>query len=311
MGEQPDTGSLAPLDMEVIQKLIPELEMLPVSISSYFFDPMIDSSDVDPDFWIKISRTVQDNYDAYDGFVILHGTDTMAYSASAVSFMLQNLGKPVVFTGAQLPLGVLRSDAKENLMSAIEVAAAYEDGEPVVPEVCIYFEDSLMRGNRTTKQSTEYFNAFESYNYPALAKAGVHIKYRTLYIHHDHSGLPLEINTKFDTNIAILTLFPGIKESFGAGNAPRAEWLFRQLKAATDRGIIIVNVSQCHIGTIEMGRYETSLNLQKAGVQSGYDMTLEATVTKLMHLLGNYDDNSVVNNKLQESICGEVTLPVE
>ena len=328
MGESPENGSLAPLDRKAIQKLIPELEMLPVNISSVFFDPMIDSSDVDPAFWINVAETVRRNYDAYDGFVILHGTDTMAYSASAVSFMLQNLTKPVVFTGAQLPLGVLRSDAKENLMSAIEVAAAYDDDEPIVPEVSIYFEDSLMRGNRTTKQSTEYFNAFESYNYPALAKAGVHIKYRTLYIHHDHSGLPLHVNTKFDTNIAILTLFPGIREtvvqsilqtpglravvleSFGAGNAPRAEWLYRQLKAATDRGIIIVNVSQCHIGTIEMGRYETSLNLQKAGVQSGYDMTLEATVTKLMHLLGNYDDNSVVNKKLQESICGEVTLPI-
>ncbi|MBQ7550715.1 MAG: asparaginase [Bacteroidales bacterium] len=328
MGEQPENGSLAPLDMEAIKKLIPELEMLPVNISSVFFNPMIDSSDVDPDFWITIAETIRDNYEKYDGFVILHGTDTMAYSASAVSFMLKHLTKPVVFTGSQLPLGVLRSDAKENLMSAIEVAAAYDNDRAIVPEVCLYFEDSLMRGNRTTKQSTEFFNAFESYNYPSLAKAGVHIKYRTLYIHHDDSGLPLEINTKFDTHVVILTLFPGIQESvveailnapglravvlesFGAGNAPRAEWLYHQLKKASDRGTIIINVSQCHIGTIEMGRYATSLNLQRAGVLSGYDMTLEATVTKLMHLLGNYNDNRIVTQMLQESICGEVTLPI-
>lgn len=329
MGEQPENGSLAPLDMNAIKKLIPELEMLPVNISSVFFNPMIDSSDVDPAFWINIVETIYQNYDAYDGFVILHGTDTMAYSASAVSFMLNHLTKPVVFTGSQLPLGVLRSDAKENLMSAIEVASAYEDGQAVVPEVCLYFEDSLMRGNRTTKQSTEFFNAFESYNYPSLAKAGVHIKYRPLYIHRDTSGLPLEINAKFDTNVVILTLFPGIQESvvesilnvkglravvlesFGAGNAPRAEWLYRQLKMASERGTVIINVSQCHIGTIEMGRYETSLNLQRAGVLSGYDMTLEATVTKLMHLLGNYQDNKTVCKMLQESLCGEVTLPTD
>ena len=328
MGEDPKTGSLAPLGKEQMLSYLPELDQLPVRISTTSFDPMIDSSDVDPAFWVQIAETIRDHYNEYDGFVVLHGTDTMAYSASAVSFMLRNLSKPVIFTGSQLPLGMLRSDAKENVMSAIEIAAAQDaNGHALVPEVAIFFETFLMRGNRTTKKSADNFNAFRSYNYPLLAKAAVHIKYRPEYTHQVDDSQTLEINTKFDNNIAVLTIFPGMREevmrailevpglravvlkSYGSGNAPRAEWFYRLLQAATDRGIVIVNISQCLTGSVEMGRYETSLNLQKAGVVSGHDMTLEAAVTKLMHLLGNYSDNKVVNEKIQEDICGEVTLP--
>lgn len=326
MGENPTNGSLSPLDKDAILKLIPELEMLPVNISSVSFNPMIDSSDVEPNFWVKIAETIREYYYRYDGFVILHGTDTMAYSASAVSFMLENLSKPVIFTGSQLPLGMLRSDAKENVMNAIEIAAAYEDNKPVVPEVALFFEDLLMRGNRAMKKSTEYFNAFASFNYPILAKSGVHIKYFPMVIHYENEVKPLSISTHFDNNIAILKLFPGIQESvvqsvletphlrgvilesFGAGNAPRAEWLYQRLKAATESGMIIVNVSQCRIGSVEMGRYETSLNLQKAGILSGYDMTIETATTKLMFLLGKFSDPKEVVKYMHQSLRGEVTI---
>ncbi len=326
MGENPVNGSLSPLDKDSILKLIPELEMLPVNISSVSFDPMIDSSDVEPNFWVKIAETIQQYYDQYDGFVILHGTDTMAYSASAVSFMLENLSKPVIFTGSQLPLGMLRSDAKENLMNAIEIASAYEDEKPVVPEVALFFEDLLMRGNRSMKKSTEYFNAFASFNYPILAKSGVHIKYFPMVIHYENEVKPFSINTHFDSNIAILKLFPGITESlvksvlgtpnlravilesFGAGNAPRAEWFYQRLKAATEAGIVIVNISQCRIGSVEMGRYETSLNLQKAGILSGYDLTIEAATTKLMFLLGKFTNPKEIIKYMNCSLRGEVTI---
>lgn len=327
MGEDPKTGALAPLDKEQMLSFLPELSQLPVKISTISFNPMIDSSDVAPDFWVKIVETIRDNYDRFDGFVVLHGTDTMAYSASAVSFMLKNLAKPVIFTGSQLPLGFLRSDAKENVMNAIEMAAAHdEQGRPLVPEVSIFFESFLMRGNRTTKRSTDNFNAFRAYNYPNLAKSGVHIKYFPVNILPLSNNNPLEINTKLDNNIVILTLFPGLRKevmsamlnvpglravvlkSYGSGNAPQAEWFYQLLKNATDRGIIIVNISQCQTGSVEMGRYETSLNLQKAGVVSGYDTTLEAAVTKLMHLLGNYSQREDVVKHWETSICGEVTI---
>ena len=327
MGENPATGSLAPLGKEQMLSYLPELDQLPVRISTVSFDPMIDSSDVAPDFWAQIVETIRSEYDHYDGFVVLHGTDTMAYSASAVSFMLRDLSKPVIFTGSQLPLGMLRSDAKENVMNAIEIAAAQDsEGRALVPEVAIFFETSLMRGNRTTKKSTDNFNAFRSYNYPALAKSGVHIKYFPEYTHKVEKPMPLQANTQFDNNIAVLTIFPGLREevmratlevpglravvlkTYGSGNAPQADWFYRQLKAATDRGIVIVNISQCHTGSVEMGRYETSLNLQKAGVLSGHDMTLEAAVTKLMHLLGNFSDREEVVRQLQQPLCGEMTV---
>ena len=326
MSEDPATGALRPIDFERLQELLPELRQIGIRVKSIPFLPLIDSSDVHPVTWEKMALCIAENYDEYDGFVILHGTDTMAYSASALSFMLENLGKPVIFTGAQLPIGTMRSDGKENLLSAIEIAAAKENSHPVVPEVCIFFEDHLFRGNRTTKKNAEHFNAFNSYNYPPLAKAGVHIKYFRSYIHYPDPGsrLRLRLNTK--PNIAVLKLFPGISEkvvrsilgteglravvleSFGAGNAPRHQWLFDALKEAVGRDVIVVNKTQCSTGSVEMGRYETSLNLMSAGVIGAFDITTEALVTKLMYLLGEYESTAEVKKWISVSICGEMTI---
>jgi len=319
------SSALVPADMETVKTYIPELLAGPVQVDIQAFTPMLDSSDVSPEGWIRMAQTVYDHYDAYDGFVILHGTDTMSYSASALSFMLQNLGKPVVFTGSQLPVGVLRSDAKENLLTAIEIAAAKdEDGNAIVPEVTIYFEDRLFRANRTTKRNAEHFSAFNSYNYPALAKAGVHITYQPHLVHYSDPDAPLILHTTFDRNVAVLKLFPGIQqpvvrallrtrglkgvvlETFGAGNAPTDKWLYRELKAAVDRGILIVNKTQCNTGSVEMGLYAVSLNLMKAGVLSGYDITTEALLTKMMLLLGEMPERA--KELIGKSLCGEMTV---
>lgn len=326
MSEDPATGALKPIDFDRLQELMPELKNIGIRINSLPFTPLIDSSDVHPVTWEKIALIIEENYDEYDGFVVLHGTDTMAYSASALSFMLENLSKPVIFTGAQLPIGMLRSDAKENLLTAIEIASAKENGNAVVPEVCIFFEDTLFRGNRTTKKNAEHFSAFNSYNYPPLAKAGVHIKYYRTYIHYPEQGAKLRVRLNTDPNIAILKLYPGISEyvvnailnipglkavvleSFGTGNAPRRVWFYNALKDAIERGIIIVNKTQCSTGSVEMGRYETSLNLVNAGVISGYDITTEAIVTKLMYLLGEYKSTEEVKQRLSYSMCGEMTV---
>lgn len=322
------TGALSPADMETFKAFVPELFSGDINIEIVAFDPLLDSSDVNPENWAKMARTVYDNYDKYDGFVILHGTDTMSYSASALSFMLQNLNKPVVFTGSQLPVGLLRSDAKENLLTAIEIAAAKDDeGHPIVPEVTVFFEDRLFRGNRTTKRNAEHFSAFNSYNYPALAKAGVHIIYQPHLIHYPAPNDTLRLRVKTDQNVGVLKLFPGIQEAivhqilttpglrglvletFGSGNAPSSEWLYKQLRDAVNRGIIIVNKTQCNTGSVEMGRYAVSMNLLKAGVLSGYDITTEALLTKMMCLLGEHpDETEHVKELLQESICGELTI---
>ncbi len=326
MSEDPSTGALRPIDFSRLQDFMPELNEIGVRFKSIPFTPFIDSSDMNPAIWEQMAMLIQENYHEFDGFVILHGTDTMAYSASALSFMLENLDKPVIFTGSQLPIGMLRSDAKENMLTAIEIATAYENGKPIVPEVCIFFEDNLFRGNRTTKKNAEHFNAFNSYNYPPLAKAGVHIKYFRSYIHYNDKDLKLKVRTKTDQNVAILKLFPGITqhtveailnipnikavviESFGAGNAPRHSWFFNSLKAANDRGVILVNRSQCSTGSVEMGLYETSLNLMNAGVLSAYDCTIEAIVTKLMYLLGENHNVEKIKQKLTVSLCGEMTV---
>lgn len=322
------SGALVPADMETFKAYMPELFAGEIQVDIEAFTPLIDSSDIGPQIWEQVARMVVSHYDKYDGFVVLHGTDTMSYSASALSFMLENLSKPVVFTGSQLPVGVLRSDAKENLLTAIEIAAAKdEDGNAIVPEVTIYFEDRLFRANRTTKRNAEHFSAFNSYNYPALAKAGVHITYQPHLVHYSDLSQPLRLHTKFDTNVAVLKLFPGIQpavvravlrtrglkgvvlETFGAGNAPSDKWLYRELKAAVEKGIIIVNKTQCNTGSVEMGLYAVSLNLMKAGVLSGYDITTEALLTKMMLLLGeNPDDTAIVRRLLGEDLCGEITI---
>lgn len=319
------SGALTPADIETFKAYIPELFAGDIQVDIQAFTPLLDSSDIGPDSWQRMARMVVDHYNDYDGFVVLHGTDTMSYSASALSFMLQNLNKPVVFTGSQLPVGVLRSDAKENLLTAIEIAAAKdEDGDAIVPEVTIYFEDRLFRANRTTKRNAEHFSAFNSYNYPALAKAGVHITYQPHLVHYCDLHAPLILHEQFDTNVAVLKLFPGIQpavvrallrtrglkgvvlETFGAGNAPTDKWLYRELKAAVDKGIIIVNKTQCNTGSVEMGRYAVSLNLMKAGVLSGYDITTEALLTKMMLLLGERPDEA--RELLGQSLCGEMTI---
>lgn len=326
MSEDPSNGALRPINFDRLQEYMPELKQTGIRIKSVPFLPLIDSSDVQPDLWAKLANIIQENYDDYDGFVILHGTDTMAYTASALSFMLENLSKPVIFTGAQLPIGMMRSDAKENLLTAIEIATAQENGQPIVPEVCIFFEDMLFRGNRTTKKNAEHFSAFNSYNYPALAKAGVHIKYFRTYIHYPAPGTSLRVRTRMNQDVVILKLFPGITEqtvnailnipdlkavvleSFGAGNAPRRTWFYNALRSATDRGIIIVNKTQCSTGSVEMGRYETSLNLMNAGVMSAFDSTTEAIATKLMYLLGESASVEEVKHKLSISLAGEMTI---
>ncbi len=328
MIQNPETGALETFNFEHLHTHVPELQKTNCTIDTIQFDPPIDSSDMEPEAWRKIVHIISDNYDMYNGFVILHGTDTMAYTASALSFMLENLAKPVILTGSQLPICMLRTDGKENLMTSIEIATAQNpDGTPVVPEVCILFENHLMRGNRTTKLNAENFNAFRSFNYPVLADAGIHIKYNYGVIHKAMPTLPLEPHYLLDTRIAVLKLFPGIHENvvaatlsieglravvletYGSGNAPRRKWLLRLLEGASKRGIVIVNVSQCCAGTVEMERYETGYHLLQSGIVSGYDSTTESAVTKLMFLLGHGYEPEEIREKMRHPLAGEITLP--
>lgn len=326
MIQNPETGALESFNFEHLQNHVPELKRFNYHIATYQFTPTIDSSDMEPSLWAKLVHIINDNYDRFDGFVILHGTDTMAYTASALSFMLENLSKPVVLTGSQLPIGTLRTDGKENLITAIEIAAAkHANGCPIVPEVTIFFENHLLRGNRTTKSNAEGFNAFHTFNYPVLAHAGVHINYAYDHILRPDPQLPLKPHFLFDQNVIILSLFPGIQEAiidsvlhvpglkaivmrtFGSGNAPQKRWLVEKLREATERGLIIVNISQCMSGSVEMERYETGIHLIEAGVISGYDSTVESAVTKLMFLLGHGLSPEEVRQQMGICRAGEFT----
>lgn len=327
MMENPETGALENFNFEQLQKHVPELQRFDFRIDTYQFNPPMDSSDMDTENWRKLVHVISDNYDHYSGFVILHGTDTMAFTASALSFMLEGLAKPVILTGSQLPIGVLRTDGKENLLTSIEIATArHADGRPVVPEVCVFFENHLMRGNRTTKINAEDFNAFRSYNYPVLASAGIHIKYNHTHIFQAPEGRVLKPHLLLDTNLTVLKLFPGIRQSvieavlhtpglravvletYGSGNAPSKPWFLQALTDATKRGIVIVNVTQCNAGTVEMERYETGYHLKQAGVVSGFDSTTESAVAKLMFLLGHNYSPADVRRLMAIPIAGEITL---
>ena len=325
MVHDPETGSLVPIDFRHISDHVPELRKFGYNLHSVSFDPVKDSSNIDPSVWTKISEIIEEGYSHFDGFVILHGTDTMAYSASALSFMLENLQKPVIFTGSQLPIGLLRTDGRDNLITAIEIAAATGGNAPAVPEVCIYFDNKLTRGNRTTKTSAEHFDAFSSPNYPPLAEVGLHLKYFSNLIRSVPKGQGLTVHKSFDTNVAILKLFPGINrrlvqavinteglrglivETFGSGNAPTYKWFLDDLTQFNDKGGIILNVTQCHGGSVVMGLYETSRQMLSAGVVSGKDITSEASVTKLMHLLGRYQSKEHIIESLKISLAGEIS----
>ncbi len=325
MGTNPTTGALEPLDFNNLLEQLPEFQYIKADVDIHQMGP-IDSSDMNPNMWAQLVRIITQAYAHYDGFVILHGTDTMAYTASALSFMLENLTKPVILTGSQLPLGMMRTDGKENLITSIELATMLsEEGHAMVPEVCIYFSGQLLRGNRSTKMNADGFQAFGSYNFPHLCDAGVDFQFNTHEILRPDFSRGMTPHTAMNANVVVFSLFPGMGEnlmrhvlsssdvkgivmrSYGSGNAPQSPWFTRLLREATERGVTIVNVTQCGAGRVAMERYSTGSHLKAAGVLSGYDGTVEATVTKLMYLMAHYDVKTV-RTLMNRSLAGEITI---
>lgn len=319
-----DTGALKAFNFKKLIKGIPELKLLDCNIETVSFENPIDSSNMQITDWQKIAVIIEENYNNFDGFVVLHGSDTMSYSASALSFMFENLDKPVVFTGSQLPIGDLRTDAKENLITAIQIASLQDKGKPVIQEVSLYFEYRLYRGNRTTKISAEHFNAFTSPNFPELVESGVHLKVNNTILLKQKITKKLKVNTNFDDNVLILKLFPGINktilhsllhtpnlkgvilETYGSGNAPMENWFISEIENAIQRGLHIVNVTQCSGGSVLMGTYETSTQLKEMGLISGKNITTEAAITKLMYLLGQNVSRSEFKSIFETPLRGEM-----
>jgi L-asparaginase len=318
------TGVLMPIDFSQIREAVPEIKKFNYKIDVVSFDPVIDSSDMQPAHWINIAVLIKKNYLAYDGFVILHGSDTLAYTASALSFMLENLGKPVILTGSQLPVGEIRTDAKENLVTAIEIAATWFNGKPAVPEVSVYFDYFLFRGNRVTKINSAKFEAFQSLNFPPLAEAGVHIKFNQHLIL-PSPGKKLIVHLELDTNIGVIRIYPGMRkewfisqltapslkaliiETFGSGNAPSEGWFIDELQKIIKKGVLVINITQCPGGMVEQGRYATSSKLDKMGVIGGGDLTIEAAITKLMFLLAKHKNIRAIKKHFVTPICGEIS----
>jgi L-asparaginase len=326
MVEDASTGMLKPFDFKFLAQQIPEIKRFDLEIVSFSFEKPIDSSDMSPEVWVKMASVIEENYEKFDGFVVLHGSDTMAYSASALSFMLEHLTKPVIFTGSQLPIGRIRTDGKENIITAIEIAAAKINGKPVVPEVAVYFEFKLYRGNRTHKFNAEHFQAFQSPNYPLLAEAGVNIIYNHSAIMNTDSTKALKVHKALSNDIAIIKLFPGISnkviastlsirnlraviiETYGSGNASVNSEFYELLDKAIKSGIVVLNITQCKSGRVEQGKYETSSAFNRLGVVGGADMTIEAAVAKLMYLLGKDLHSDQVKESLKSSLRGETSV---
>ncbi|MBO5748296.1 MAG: type I asparaginase [Muribaculaceae bacterium] len=327
MIENPELHALEPFDFDHLIDNVPKIKMLDYEISNFQFVKPIDSSAMNPSHWAEIAEVIEQKYDEVDGFVVLHGTDTMAYTASALSFMLENLNKPVIVTGSQLPIGEVRTDGEENLITALQIAAAEdENGEPMVREVAILFENYLWRGNRSTKSSADNFNAFKSNNYPELARIGLDINFKREYLWRGKVEGKLKVKYPMDTNVMFLTLFPGISElvvrhvlstpgikgvvlkSFGAGNAPNEAWFLDVVRQAIERGVVVVNITQCTNGCVMPMRYVTGKELSDAGCVSGYDLTSEAAITKLMYLLGQGLSAEEVKRQMATSLCGEMTI---